>query len=199
MAFLSKTIKGGFFFILPFVLILILLEKALRIVAPLARSISRIVDPNDQTKFDLAYTIAVILLVAFCFVCGLIANSAYGKAVIRWIEKNILSMFPGYEMMKNMMQAAAGLDPDKNYPVVFAPIDGWMIAFLIDTLPDGMGVVFVPGSPSPWSGDVMMFPITDLKTTTMSQKEALTILRHTGIGLKDRLFQDGKGSWPPIL
>lgn len=192
MAFLTKTLKGGFFFILPFVLILILCEKALRVVSPLASRISHIVDPDDKTHFDLAYIIAILLLISFCFLCGLLANSHYGKTMVQWLERNILSMFPGYEMMKNMMQAATGLDPDNNYPVVFAPIDGWMIAFLIDTCPDGMAVVFVPGSPSPWSGDVMMFAMSDLKTTTLTQKEALSILRHTGIGLKDRLFQDEK-------
>lgn len=192
MAFLIKTIKGGFFFILPLVLILILCEKALRIVKPIALRISGFIDPEDSTRFDLAYVIAILLLVGFCFLCGLLANSKAGKRFITWIERNILSMFPGYEMMKNMMQAATGLDPDNNYPVVFAPIDGWMIAFLIDTMPDGMAVVFVPGSPSPWSGDVMMFQLSELKTTTMSQKEALTILRHTGIGLKDRIFRDQK-------
>ena len=35
----------------------------------------------------------------------------------------------------------------------------------------------------------MMFAPSDLKATTLSQREALSILRHTGIGMKDRIFQ----------
>lgn len=189
MAFLVKTIKGGFLFVLPFVLVVILLEKAFRILTPLAGQISKLVDPEDKMTFDLAYLTSFILLLSICFVCGLFAVSKRGKALVRWIEGNVLALFPGYEMLKSNMESAVGLNPEKGYPVVLAPVDGWQIAFVVEKLPDETHVVFVPGSPSPWSGSVMMFAPSDLKTTTLTQKEALSILRHTGIGMKDRIFQ----------
>jgi uncharacterized membrane protein len=86
--------------------------------------------------------------------------------------------------MKNTAQSMMGMET-QNYPVVLAPVDGWMFAFIIENLPDNEIVVFVPDSPSPWSGSVMVFDRKDVKPTALTQKEALSILRHTGIGLKD--------------
>ena len=189
MKFLVNTIKGGFLFLLPFVLIIFLCEKALVIITPLARKVSQWVDPEDKLTFDLAYVTAVTLLILFCFFCGLLAASRFGKSLVRWLERNVLSLFPGYEMLKSNMESAVGLNPEKDYPVVLAPVDGWQIAFVMEKLPDETNVVFVPGSPSPWDGSVMLFAPSELKSTTLTQKEALSILRHTGIGMKDRVFQ----------
>jgi uncharacterized membrane protein len=103
----------------------------------------------------------------------MVAASAFGKAFVRWIEDNILVIVPGYQLIKNAGQAAIGLDASKNFPVVLVPVDGWMIAFLIDSLADNEIVVFVPGSPNPWSGNVLIFQKSEVKETSMTQKEAL--------------------------
>jgi uncharacterized membrane protein len=193
MKFLVNTIKGGFLFLLPIVLIIFLCQKALAFVSPLAAFFSQKLDPEDKVTFDLSYVISITLLILVCFLCGLLAVSRMGKSMVRWLERNVLSLFPGYEMMKRNMESAVGLNPEKDYPVVLAPVDGWQIAFVVEKLPDETHVVFVPGSPSPWDGSVMMFAPSDLKTTTLTQKEALSILRHTGIGMKDRVFQTKSG------
>jgi len=183
--FLNKTIKGGLFFIIPITLILFLCGKVIGYLTPTAHRISAIVDKDGKTTFDLSYLIAIVLLLLLCFVFGLVASSAMGKAFIKWIEDNILVILPGYQLMKNAGQAVTGLDASTNFPVVLVLVDGWMIAFLMSTLPDDDVVVFVPGSPSPWSGDVMIFKKAEIKETSLTQKEAIAFLRHTGVGIKD--------------
>jgi uncharacterized membrane protein len=64
-------------------------------------------------------------------------------------------------------------------------VDGWMIAFLMNKLPNDEVVVFVPGSPNPWSGNIIIFKQSEIKETSISQKEALSFLKQTGVGLKD--------------
>lgn len=183
--FLNKTIKGGIFFLIPLALIIVMCGKVIELLKPTAHTISAIIDKEGKASFDLSYLIAIILLLLLCFLFGLVASSAMGKAFIKWIEENILILFPGYQLIKNASQAAYGLDASKNFPVVLAPIDGWMIAFLMDTLPDNHVVVFVPGSPNPWSGNVLIFKRDEIKETSLTQKEALAFLRQTGVGLKE--------------
>ena len=184
-SFISKTIKGGIFFLVPIALIIILFGKLLDILKPLALFISKRLDPADKSTFDLSYLISIVILILLCFLFGLIANTGLSKMFVRWIEKNILAILPGYQMMKNTIQSAAGLDATKNFPVVLVLLDGWMIAFLMESLPDDEVVVYVPGSPSPWSGSVIIINRSEIRETSLTQREALQILRHTGIGLKD--------------
>jgi uncharacterized membrane protein len=185
MNFLSKTIKGGLFFLIPVTLIVILVGKVILLLQPLGNSLSRVFDKEDKVTFDLAYITTIILLVLICFLAGLLAASRLGQGFVGWIEKNVMVLFPGYQYMKNMAQSATGLESGQSYPVVLVLVDGWMIGFLMDELPDNTAVVFVPGSPNPWSGDVMMFDRSEIKETALTQKEALSFLRRTGLGLKE--------------
>jgi uncharacterized membrane protein len=183
--FLNKTIKGGLFFIIPISLILLLCGKVLGFLRPVANRISAIVDKDGTGTFDLSYFITIVLLLLLCFICGVAATSGVGKAFIKWIEDNVLVILPGYQLMKNAGQVISGLDASKNFPVVLVLVDGWMIAFLMNTLPDDEVVVFVPGSPSPWSGNVMIFKKSEIRETSLTQKEAIAFLRQTGVGLND--------------
>jgi uncharacterized membrane protein len=185
MNFLSKTIKGGLFFLVPVTLIVILIGKVILLLRPMGSSLSHVFDKEDKLTFDLAYITTITLLVLICFLSGLLAASRIGKGFVGWIENNVMVLFPGYQYMKNMAQSATGLESGQNYPVVLVQADGWMIGFLMDVLPDNTAVVFVPGSPNPWSGDVKMFDRSEIKETSLTQKEALSFLRRTGLGVKD--------------
>src|SRR4030095_9407418 len=184
-SFINKTVKGGLFFILPIALMILLFGTLVDIIRSHAQAISRRVDPQDKSGFDLSYTIAIVMLILVCFLFGLFAGTGISKAFVRWIEKNILTLFPGYQMLKTSTQAIVGMEETNNYPVVLVPVDGWMIAFEMESLANNELVVFVPDAPSPWSGSVMVFNRSDIRKTSLTQKEAIFILKHTGHGLKD--------------
>src|SRR5882672_1860212 len=142
--FFVKTFKGGIFFIIPITLILILCGKAIALLKPLANTISTYIDKDARSTFDLSYLIAILIFVILSFICGLIAASIVGKSIVNWIEKNILSLVPGYQMMKSSTEAIVGLENVDRFPVVLAPIDGWMITLLVDQLPNNEVAVYVP-------------------------------------------------------
>jgi uncharacterized membrane protein len=118
----------------------------------------------------------------FCFLAGTVAKLGAGKWLVNWIEEHVLTLFPGYQLMKNTMQSTAGLESDKDFPVVLVPIDGWMIAFQVDTLATGEVVVFVPSAPSTWEGNVVVFEKDQVKACTLTQKDATQIMRRLGVG-----------------
>ncbi|UZD23414.1 DUF502 domain-containing protein [Algoriphagus halophytocola] len=181
LSIISNTIKGGIFFLFPIVLILIFFEKIIHVLKPLASKISEALG-LENSFFDAPYLIAIIIILLFCFLAGTVAKLGAGKWMVSWIEDHLLTLFPGYQLMKNTLQANAGLESDKDFPVVLVPIDGWMIAFLVDTLPNGDLVVFVPSAPNTWEGNVNIFHKEHVKPSNLTQKDATLIMRRLGVG-----------------
>ncbi|SFT48237.1 Uncharacterized membrane protein [Algoriphagus locisalis] len=181
LSVISNTIKGGIFFLFPIVIILLFFEKIIHILQPLATKISAGIG-LENSAWDFPYIIAIIIILLFCFLAGTVAKLGAGKWMVGWIEDHILTLFPGYQLMKNTLQANAGLESDKEFPVVFVPIDGWMIAFHVDTLANGNIVVFVPSAPSTWEGNVVVFEKDKVKASNLSQKDATQLMRRLGVG-----------------
>ncbi|WP_439487283.1 DUF502 domain-containing protein [Algoriphagus sp.] len=187
LTIISNTIKGGIFFLFPLVLILIFFEKIINVLRPLAEKISSALG-LEHSALDFPYIIAILIILLLCFLAGTIAKRGAGKWVIVWIEEHILTLFPGYQLMKNTLQSNVGMVSDKEFPVVLVPIDGWMIAFLVDTLPTGEVVVFVPSAPNTWEGNVVIFKKEKIKSSNLTQKAATQIIRRLGVGSAE-LFQ----------
>jgi uncharacterized membrane protein len=193
MNFLNKTIKGGIFFLVPLVLIIIIIQKIFDFLKPLANTISSKLFSGSLWGYQPVYLIAIIIIIILCFLAGLIGASFVGKLMVKWVEDNILFLMPGYKLMKDSSQSILGMETGKTYPVVLAPIDGWMITFLIEKLDNGEIVVFVPGSPNPWSGNIMLFKETEVRPTNLTQRQAIQVLRQTGIGMNRAMnISEGK-------
>jgi uncharacterized membrane protein len=190
LTFVTKTIKGGIFFLIPIALIVIICDKVIQFIRPAGLKISSTIDPAGDSIFNRPYLICALLLMFLCFGLGLIASSKIGDRFISWLERNVLSVLPGYLFLKSTGQAIVGLEDATTYPVVLAQTDGWVMAFLINRVDDNV-VLFIPGSPNPSSGSVMIFNSGEIIETTMTQKEAIKYLRNTGIGLKDLKIKEG--------
>ena len=180
LSIISNTIKGGIFFLFPIVLLIIFFEKIIHLLNPIATKISAGLGLAGSS-FNFSYTIAIIIILLFCFIGGTIAKLGAGKWMILWVENHILTLFPGYQLMKNTLQSNVGLQSDMEFPVVLVPIDGWMIAFHVDTLANGDMVVFVPSAPSTWEGNVVVFEKEKVKASGLTQKDATQILRRLGV------------------
>lgn len=191
LSIISNTIKGGIFLLFPIVLIIIFLEKIINILKPFATKISSSLG-LESSLFDVPYLIAISIILLFCFGAGTIAKLGAGKWMILWIEDNILTLFPGYQLMKNTLQSNVGLQSEKEFPVVLVPIDGWMIAFQVDILPNGDIVAFVPSAPNTWEGSVVIFEKDKVKTSNLTQKDATQIIRRLGVGSAVLFTKDAK-------
>ncbi|MEN2283072.1 DUF502 domain-containing protein [Algoriphagus sp. SE2] len=186
LGIISQTVKGGIFFLIPIILAIILLEKALMILKPITTFLSKKFG-DEIWLFDTPYFLAILVLIIFCFLAGYIANQGLGKKMVLWIEKNILTLFPGYQLMKNTFENTAGIDTEISFPVVLVPIDGWMLAFLVDELESGKQVVFVPSAPNTWEGNVIIFEKEKIKSTNLSQADVQKIMRQLGLNSKSIL------------
>jgi uncharacterized membrane protein len=188
LSFVSNTIKGGIFFLLPILLVLFIARKGIELIRPLAEVISNDIGIHSTT-LNIPYILSIITVILICFGAGWISSLGVGKVMIHWIEENILSLFPGYLLMKNSMESKAGLKSEKEFPVVLVPIDGLMFGFLMDEFENGDCVVFVPSAPSAWEGNVIIFKKDQVTNTNYKQGDISTIMRKLGadtVGLLEK-------------
>jgi uncharacterized membrane protein len=126
-------------------------QIASKIVTPIAHLI-----PVDSILgLGELWVLAVVAIVLFCFLTGLVAKTRTARKSVDWLEATLLSNLPGYEFMKRFGANMVGLEDDGNHQVVLAQIgEAWQIGFLMETLESGYHAVFVPDAPRPWSGSV---------------------------------------------
>jgi len=183
LKFLRTMLVGGILFLLPIIVVVVILGKALaiarKIVAPLAAHLPF----ESALGFDAPVILAIALIVLFCFLAGVFARTALARKSVDWLETSVLSNVPGYEFFKNLSGNLLGDENKKAYPVVLARIeDAWQLAFLIERIEGGHVTVFVPGSPSPQSGSVYFMTEDRIKPVDIPSSAALKCLKRYGLG-----------------
>jgi uncharacterized membrane protein len=181
--FFKATIVGGILFLVPVIVLTFVIGKAFTISRMIVRPLSEMIPVETVAGVALTKLLAIALLLLFCFLAGLFARTAVARKMINWIETALLSNLPGYSVMKGMGESAAGVESDKPHEPVLAWIEeAWQIAFLVERIEGGYVAVFVPGSPSPWSGSVFFMTEDRIKPLDVPIMSALSCLRRLGIG-----------------
>jgi uncharacterized membrane protein len=186
ISILRATIVGGVLFLAPFVVLIIILGKAIIITGSILTPVAEKLPIESLIGLETPKILAAVVLLLVCFLAGLFAKTALATKMVSWLEKAILSNLPGYSFIKNLGEEVAGTTPTQGYEVVLVRFDeAWQIGFLVERIPGGHVVVFVPDAPSPWTGGVFIFNedrITPLKATSTS---AVNCLRKLGAGTGD--------------
>jgi uncharacterized membrane protein len=182
----GTLVKGGIFFLLPLVLFVVILEKAVQIIRPLSDTIRKGLGLADNQIFT-PFIFSFLVVLLCCLIAGIIAKRGLGKKMMSWIENNVLVLFPGYKLIKTTFEQRAGIQENHDFPVVLVPIDGWMLAYLVDELEKNQVVVFVPSAPDSWSGNLVIFDRDKIKDTKLDKADVTRISRTLGVGSKEIL------------
>jgi hypothetical protein len=91
LTFLKATLLGGVIFVLPAWLAVLLVAKGLKQLQVLVTPVSS----HLPESVGHPRLLAVILLLALCFVVGLIIQTAIGAQVKRVVEQRVLEKLPG--------------------------------------------------------------------------------------------------------
>lgn len=132
------------------------------------------------------YLISAILLLLLFFLGGLMEQHFKTSAkLVNWIEENLLAMLPAYQLIRTVNQDKLGVESNQSLKVVLAPVDGWVIAFEMEEIDEEHVAVFVPGSPDPFGGNLVIFSKDMLRSTNLTSDQAFAILRRAGYGTGD--------------
>lgn len=155
--FIQNTLIGGIFFLIPVVVAAAILGKAFKMMRSIAIPLSEALGADSVKDVVFVNLLTVFCLVALCFLAGLFSKNIWGKKLFNFLDVLLQKFIPGYTIFKNM---TSEFDVNKSasslQPVLIRLDDQSQIAFEVERTATQQVVVFLPGSPDPRSGSVVL-------------------------------------------
>lgn len=187
LGLLRATLIGGVLYLVPIVLLLAILGKAMQIAHQISPPLLRGIEAAHLGHFLSPRIVAVLVLVLFCLAAGLFARTALAKRIGARLDSTLANL-PGYSFYRSMGDSLAGAEPAGVRAVVMVSIeDAWQIALVMDELEDGLLAVFVPDVPQGRSGSLYFMHPDRVRPLPISMKAAMLALRRMGIGSRELL------------
>ena len=180
--FITSTIVGGLFIVVPLYLATLLMLKGMKSVGRLVRPLAVLVP--DWIPAERLFSLLLVL--GLCFLVGLVVRTQAGQAVRERMEKVFFDRLPGYSLLRSLTQRMAG-DTDEHawQPVLVELEDALVPAFIIEELTDGRVTVFVPSVPTPLAGAVYILSRERVHILDIPFTQAIRSVSRWGAGSKD--------------
>jgi uncharacterized membrane protein len=181
--FVRTTLAGGILFLVPIIVLVIILGKALALAHRLIGPLAEHVPVESVLGLRMPVLLAIAVIVLFCFLAGLLARTALAIRMVHALEVSVLAKVPGYGLLKSVSQSLLAVEPQGAYSVVLARLDdAWQIGLRIEELENGLVAVFIPDAPNPQSGAVVFLAPDQFKPTDIPLAAAFKSLKHLGAG-----------------
>jgi uncharacterized membrane protein len=192
LGFVKTTLVGGVLFLLPLLVTLFILKKAVGALGKILRPVAEGIPVEAVAGIHVREILAALLLVAIGFVAGLIAKTTFGKAIRQRLEQLILRKMPGYTLLKS---AAAGATGDgAEVQVALARFDdNTVLGFIVEPPSNGIVTVFVPSAPTPAAGTVFYLPEDRVQKLDVKVTDASNVIMRLGVGSKELLAKVPNG------
>jgi uncharacterized membrane protein len=186
--FFRTTIKGGIWFLFPFIILLIVIGKAHKIVEPMVAPLAQRIPVETFLGFGVVRLLTGLILVLVCFTAGLLSKTKPAQKFVFWLESHFLSKLPGYEFLKTTGGQFLHVDQGGQQNVVLARIeDAWQIGYITEALDNGLFAVYIPGAPVPSSGSLYFMTEDRFVRLKLTIPQAQQCLRRLGHGSKTLL------------
>jgi uncharacterized membrane protein len=149
--FLKTTLVGGAPVVLPVWLTVLLLLKAVMqlqiFVKPVSTALPEgVVHPR---------VMALLVLLALCFLVGAAIRTAVGRQVRMAVERNLLERLPGYTTLRNFTQQLGDMENAKGFQPALVEIEDALVpGFLVEENGPDKCTVFLPSAPTPAAGSI---------------------------------------------
>jgi uncharacterized membrane protein len=197
LRYIKATLASGFVFLVPVAVLVFLFVKAAPLMRRLARPFEGIVPMDTLFGVLVADLIVVVILLAACFVAGLIARVSFASRFVNKAETGLLWRIPGYTFIKAMVDSIDNKGNPTLRPVLIRFDDSSQLAFEVDRLPDGRRIIYVPGAPEPRAGSVIVMDANRVEPVPMTFLAALRSMRQLGRGVASSLTGLSQLTPPP--
>jgi uncharacterized membrane protein len=180
--FVTSTIVGGLFVVVPVYLAVLLLLKGMKAVAGLVQPIAGLLP--DWVRAELL--LSLLLVLVSCFIVGAAVRTGTGRAVRERMEKAFFEKLPGYGLLRSLTRRLAGDSDEEAWKPALAEIEDALVpAFIIEELDDGRLTVFVPSVPTPFAGAVYILDRERVHAVDVPFTTAIRTVSRWGSGSKD--------------
>ncbi len=183
--FLKTTAIGGLIFLLPLVAIGGLLGYLFNIVVAVYEPMEQYIQyiPGGSIgAVSLMFLLAVGILVLLCFLCGLAARRAIARRFSQAIEKHLVMVFPKYAIYKDILAGNIGGESHSPslFPVTIQFDDSIRIGYEAGRTEQGLVIAYLPGSPDPWLGSVVIVKPEQIQPLDVDFNETSAICERLG-------------------
>ena len=180
--FVMSALLTGLLLVVPLYLAVLLLLKALgslvRLVQPIALLLPRWSHAED--------VLALLILLLLCFLVGVAMRTVGGRLFRERIEGSVLVKIPGYILLRSLTKQLAGESQENVWRPALAEIEDALVpAFIIEEFEDGRYTIFVPSSPSPFTGAVYILGRERVHLIDASLAQTVQAVSRWGSGSRD--------------
>lgn len=180
---MKTTILGGIIFLAPLAIVAIILNKVFQISVTVAKPLGRFMPLETFAGIASVNILAILLIVFICYIAGLIARRAFFSSRLQRLDGILVDLVPSYAIFKGMVGSASS---DEALASMMAPVlvrfdDYEQVAFEIER-GETHSVVFLPGSPSAWSGSSIIADNQRIRKLNIPTHQATKLLRAFGRG-----------------
>jgi uncharacterized membrane protein len=180
--FTRTTLIGGVLIVLPIYVSILLLAKSLAIVVTVLSPVTAQIPETMQFR----QVIASVILMAVCFLAGMIVRTGPGKRAQLAVERNLLNRILGYALVRGLAARMAARQEDDMFAVALVEMgDGLVMAFVVERHDDGAFSVFVPSVPTPAAGAVFIVPKERVHVVDVAFAKAASVVSKWGVGARD--------------
>ncbi|MFZ1413331.1 MAG: DUF502 domain-containing protein [Defluviicoccus sp.] len=177
--FTKTTLIGGVLIILPIYVAILLLAKTVKgllgLLAPVASQL--------PAGVEFRQIIAILLLIAVCFVVGLVVRTRPGLRVKNAFEHAVLEKLPGYTFVRGLAKRLAGRSEEQTLQPALVEIEDALVpALIVEELEDGSYTVLVPSAPTPMAGSIYILPRHRVHPVDISFTKAIGVFSKWGTG-----------------
>ena len=186
ITFLKTTIIGGLIVIVPVAIIVFVVGDTVVSLVTVTKPLTADLPFGTFANAVIALLLVTAIIIAVCFTAGFLLSTLWGKAIKNWLEKSLFERIPMYTTLRDLTQKFAGIE-SAEFPVVEADLynsDNRVLGVLVDNLPDGRQVIYVPLSPIVTVGQLHILPKERVTETDLSMSETIGCLSQMGLEAK---------------
>jgi uncharacterized membrane protein len=188
LKFLKTTVVGGILFLVPIIIFIAVIGKAIELTKKLAAPLSVLIPLDSIGNIAMVNLLALGIVLLICFLGGLATKSTLARKSVGNLESRVLSKIPAYGLLKSKIDAI--VQPEKAEgmePVLARFDDSWQIAFEVERIQGGVVAIYLPGAPDPWSGSVCFVTEDRIQPLELTLLPVLRTLKGLGKGSNEQL------------
>ncbi|NCD72356.1 DUF502 domain-containing protein [Mucilaginibacter agri] len=187
--YVTASIITGIFFLIPIGIVFIIFEKIFNVVKKIQVALHLKVTGTAYIHALINDVLVVLIILLLCFLAGLAGQKQWGKSLVDIIEKNVLQHLPGYDYTKSTAQGILGINDHRFNKVVLYRDDvrKYAIAFKVENVTERMIMIFIPSTPKPRDGELLVVDMERLIETELSMQQAFEIIKTIGNGAAGKL------------
>ena len=189
--FFITALIGGVVVLLPISIFVFVVRFLIRFVSASLKPISELlsgVSNGFLARPAVVDFIAFAIVLAFCFLVGLVVQTQIGKTSFSYFENQFLMKLPLYQTIRDIVQQFTGAKKTPFKQVVLADVfnNGTrMTGFVTDELEDNRYTIFVPTAPNPTNGFVFHVHGDQLTFLDTESQDAMRSVIGMGAGSRN--------------